>query len=155
MKNVFTFLIISLISVSAFAYSDIQFSCGVVKNIGNGKLYRRLEPNMFGMNDKFVIRTKFVSGKSYKIYEGVNDLVVSDMSRKVVNTNFSFKHKFQEVKREAREMLKEAKDLEKDLYGCAGHIRIPLKYSGSHVYTSHDSLEDALDQFLRQVERHL
>ncbi len=143
-----------------FTTYNIQMTCGEVAKVRNGKILRRLEPSLFGTNDKYVLRTKFLSGTdinengSCNVFPANPDL--SGVSNKINFTNFGNKQKFQELKYDLKNELRNAKQTGVPLFACVGHISVsPLRYEGSQIYHSTISIEDAIEQMRAQARRHL
>lgn len=143
---------ILMMSFSAMAQDFAEATCGEVRKIGNGKILKRLEPNFFGINPKYVLKTKFennVELSSSHFFSGIQMPELTD-KRKTVFTGFSDKEKFRTSKTEIKAALKEAHTV----WACVGEIKIPLKYSGRHAFYSTVSLEDAIAKFNKQANRH-
>lgn len=96
-----------------FTTYNIQMTCGDVAKVRNGKILRRLEPSLFGINDKYVLRTKFLSGTdinetgSCTVFPANPDL--SGVPNKINFTKFGNKQKFQELKYDLKSELRNAK----------------------------------------------
>ena len=142
------------------SYYDLKMTCGEVLKTGNGKLLQRLEPSFFGINDKYVLRTKFIN------YVEINEVIskkekpetpsIVNTGKIITYTNFSLKEKFKDLKVKFKNELKESKRLNLPLYACVGHIDVvPFKYKGSHVYYSQKSLKDAIKQMRDKAKKHL
>ena len=143
-----------------FTTYNIEMTCGEVAKVRNGKILRRLEPSIFGINDKYVLRTKFQSGTD--IYETGSCTVfpanpdLSGVPNKIVFTKFADKQKFQELRDDLKDELRIAKQTGVPLFACVGHISVtPFRYKGSQVYHSTISIEDAIEQMRAQARRHL
>ncbi len=153
-------LVLSLLTLSGLASAyTLDYSCGEVKRVSNGKILNRLEPNLFGLNPKFVLKTKFIQGESYietgYSFGRYNAVSQKQLNNEAVYTRFSLKPKFKKLKAKIKSDLKKAKRKDIPLYACVGRIDISFKYSGAHVYTSFESMEDAQKKMRKQAKRHL
>ncbi len=152
----------TLLTLAAFSFCalaqafTINMNCGEVIKARNGKILKRLEPSIFGLNSKYVLMTKFNNPIGYTVNgssEDNYDLILGEVEQKSF-TAFSLKDKFRTQKKMIKEAIKKAKADGSDLYACVGQIRVPLKYSGSHVYLSHDSIDEAMKKMIKQGARH-
>jgi hypothetical protein len=155
---------VSIISIqSALAgWSNYRANmvCGEVKKVRNGKILKRLEPGLWGLNAKYVLTTKFIDAigfiDSSTEKDRFNTATFSHDSINKTHTYFSLKDKFQKLKRNFKEELKKSKKNNRPLYACVGDIKVsPAKYKGSHVYYSNESIEEARLLFRSQAIRHL
>lgn len=152
-------LALALLCLSAFAHANyIEYTCGTVHKLKNGKILRRLIPDPFGITKKYVLKTKLRDAKRYtyvKINRNQQVLESERIKKETVYTAFSSKRKFQLLKRGAKDSLKLAKRYDQKLYACVGRIEIPIRYYGAHIYWSSESLEAAKEQMDHQIQRHL
>jgi hypothetical protein len=139
----------------AQAYS-IDMTCGEVIKARNGKILKRLEPNLFGINAKFTLMTKFNNPIGYIISGTSEDRYTTSTfnAYKKTFTYFSLKPKYIREKTKIKNAVKLSKAQGKELYACVGHIDVSMKYSGSHVYLSNESVEDAMKKMIKQGARH-
>lgn len=154
--------LIAVLLFTSFAhasYYDMNVTCGEIKSAGNGKILKRLQPSVFGINSKYVLKTKF---RSYVEINETGFKIPSDARLDLVYDNqtsltyFSDKDKFLSLKKELKDAIKKSKKKDEPLYACVGRIEIyPLKYKGSQVFTSTDSVEDALRKARKLVKKHL
>lgn len=164
MKLVFA-LALTLISQTVLAnglFTDysINMTCGKVKKVKCAKPFKRLEPGFFGINQKYVIKTKFKDARGYAVSghnRGSNKQVQYHTPRlKKAFTYFSLKKKFKEIRDDFKAELARANADKRDLYACEGYINVtPLRYKGSHIYYSYESIEDAKAKMIRKAEQHL
>ena len=157
MAAFFFFLISSIAHAGCY---QIEATCGEVRKTGNGKILRRLEPNLFGINAKFVLKTKFENHVVLNEYscskKEMNVFPLTNGERKTAFTKFSDKEKFVSLKKEFKAEIKKSKKSRETLYACVGHIKVePMKYSGSHVFFNSESTDAAVEQMRRQARRHL
>jgi hypothetical protein len=158
-------MMMALLSQSVFAASlvtsySILMKCGKVEKVKCAKPLKRLEPGLFGINQKYVIKTKFYNGQGYAIsssdeghYTQV-EYTVPKMNKAF--TYFSLKKKFKTILNDFKTEFKRAKEDGRDLYACEGYINVtPLRYKGSHIYYSYESIEDAKAKMIRKAEQHL
>lgn len=145
------FLALTSLSVQAMA-GTTEATCGEVKKVSNGKILKRLQPSIFGINAKFVLKTKFYNYITLNESNVAQDISAGELTHKQESafTAFSDKEKFLAAKKDLKSALKKSNSV----WACVGHISIPLKYEGSHAYVSEISLEDAMEQFKKQVKRH-
>lgn len=154
--------LLTLVLFTSFAHAssyDLTMTCGEVKSAGNGKLLKRLEPSVFGINAKYVLKTKFSS--YVEIHESrtsipkdeILDLINDDQT---ALTYFSDKHKFNEQKTELQKAIKLAKKKKETLYACVGRLHVqPFKYTGSQVFFSTESVEAAALKMRKLAKKHL
>lgn len=157
-------IVISIISLqSAIAgWSNYRANmvCGEVKKIRNGKILKRLEPGLWGLNAKYVLTTKFENAIGYidsstEKHRFTTTTFTHDTINKT-HTYFSLKDKFQKLKRSFKMEFLKAKKSKKSLYACVGDIKVnPAKYKGSHVFYSYESIDEARLLFRSQAIRHL
>ncbi len=131
--------------------------CGEVMKVRNGKILKRLEPGLWGLNAKYVLTTKFENAIGYidssKEKHRFNTTTFTHNTINKTHTYFSLKDKFQKLKRNFKMESLKAK---KSLYACVGDIKVnPAKYKGIHVYYSYDSIDEARLLFRSQAIRHL
>ncbi len=143
-----------------FSSYSINMTCGIVKKVKCAKPFKRLEPGFFGINQKYVIKTKFRDARGYAVsghHSGSRKEVRYHTPRlKKVFTYFSLKRKFKEIKDDFKAEYARAKADNRDLYACEGYINVtPLRYKGSHIYYSYESIEDAKSKMIRKAEYHL
>ena len=150
-------LILLVLGFSTFAQAyTISMTCGEVVKARNGKILKRLQPSFFGLNSKFVLMTKFNNQVGYMISGSSNDIyntATFNADRKSF-TNFSLKDKYQAEKRKIKNAFKKSRIDGSDLYACVGHVNVAFKYSGSHVFLSNESVEDAMKKMINQGARH-
>lgn len=145
-------LLLLMMSFSTFAQDFAEATCGEVRKVSNGKILKRLQPSFFGLNSKFVLKTKFENYTKLRSYHFFQDAPVDDaiQERKSVYTAFSDKEKFRTSKQGMKAALKNSTSV----WACVGEINIPLKYRGRHAFFSEISLEDAIAKFKKQAKRH-
>jgi hypothetical protein len=153
------FSITSAAHATNFSSYLMKATCGELVKVGNGKLLKRLEPNIFLTNPKYVLRAKFVS--PVVINEtGDKDSKPSEAraypSNNIAYVGFSISEKFDLNKKVLKLALKTAKKMDQPLYACVGNVNVsPLKYKGNEVSFSLDSVEDALAKMRKVARRHL
>lgn len=155
-------LLLTLLVFTTFAHAssyDLQMTCGEVKSAGNGKILKRLEPSVFGINAKYVLKTKFssyveINESGAKIpKEEILDLINDDQT---ALTYFSDKAKFNQQKSELQKAIKLAKKQKDTLYACVGRLHVhPFKYTGSQVFFSTESVEAAAMKMRKLAKKHL
>ncbi len=145
------FLALMALSFQVFSQGT-EATCGEVRKASNGKILKRLEPNLFELNSKFVLKTKFYNYINLREDSRSDDLVYGDLTkeRETAYTAFSMKDKFLAAKKDLKTALKRSNTV----WACVGHISISFKYEGSHAYVSEISLEDAIAKFNKQYKRH-
>jgi hypothetical protein len=141
-----------MFSFSTMAQNLAEATCGEVRRAGNGKILKRLQPNLFGINPKYVLKTKFENHMEISSYHFFSNVPIPELKhqRKTAFTGFSDKEKFITSKNELKQALKD----HHTIWACVGEIRIPLKYYGNHAFYSDVSLEDAIEKFTKQARRH-
>lgn len=150
----------SVLANGLFTSYSINMSCGEVKKVKCAKPFKRLEPAFFGINQKYVIKTKFRHARGYAI-SAYNRGDYTQVKYKTPRLNkaftyFSLKKKFKKIRDDFKAELKKAKEDGRKLYACEGYINVkPLRYKGSHIYYSYDSVEDAKDKMISKAEQHL
>lgn len=147
-------------SVAHASYYDINMTCGEVLKAGSGKLLNRLEPSFFGINDKFVLKTKFENSVDIQetglTLREPDQIVNHNEGSKIAYTRFSLRSKFRNLKSELKRELKQAKESGTTLYACVGYIKVNIfKYLGSHVETSTVSLDEAIEKMRSRARKHL
>jgi hypothetical protein len=155
MKKSFLILLVLGFSTFAQAYS-INMTCGEVVKARNGKILKRLEPGFWGLNAKFVLMTKFDNPIGYNI-RGTSKSrynTATFEAEEKTYTYFSLKPKYRALKKEIKNAVKKKNKDGSNLYACVGHIDVSLRYYGSHVYLSTDSVEDAMKKMIKQGARH-
>jgi hypothetical protein len=160
MKSFVVFaLLMSSVAHAGFSYYDLNATCGEVVKAKSGELLRRLEPGFFGVNDKYVLKTTFV--KPIQINEILEKKdVPSNTGFSVSNedafTSFSDKEKFLHLRNGLKKAIKAADKKNIQLFACVGKLKVfPFKYSGSEVFWSEKSLDDAISQIRKKARIHL
>ena len=150
----------SALANGLFTSYSINMTCGKVKKVKCAKPFKRLEPGFFGINQKYVIKTKFRGARGFAV-SGLNRGQNTQVEYKTPRLNkaftyFSLKKKFKEIRDDFKAELKRAKQDDRKLYACEGYINVkPLRYKGSHIYYSYESIEDAKSKMIRKAEYHL
>jgi hypothetical protein len=139
----------------AQAYS-IEMTCGQLVKAKNGKILSRLEPGFFGINQKYVLMTKFNNPIGYVIKGTTDGTYIETHSKADTKTYTHFRRKswFQSEKVKAQKAIKESKSSNTDLYACAGNIDVAFRYSAGHVYLSNESIDKAKKKMVKQGLSH-
>lgn len=160
-------LVLGLLTQSVLANGmignyTIQMSCGEVKKVRCAKPFKRLEPGFFGINQKYVIKTKFkkIGAVGYTVagntYSDRQQIEFHTPRVHKAYTYFSLKKKFQKIRDDFKSEFKKAKSENVPLYACEGYIHVmPFKYRGSHIYYSYESIQDAKLKLINKAEQHL
>lgn len=152
-------LSLSSLAHAGFSHYDLKMTCGELVKAGNGKILKRLQPSLFGINSKYILRTKFIApvviNEIVSKGERPADIRMTSDSE-VAYTAFSNFYKFDERKQILKKALKISRKAKLPLYACAGHVDVfPFKYSGSEVTVSAESLDAAIEAMRKIARRHL
>jgi hypothetical protein len=164
MKKIILILAV-LISNSVMAQSflssySIDMICGTATKASNGKMFKRFEPEYFGLNGKYVLKTKFensigikVSGKDIDLYDETTYVPEQ------LNTTFTYFRtisKFRFFKKSLKKILKKNSRIKVPVYTCTGYIMVaPFKDLGAFVFSSTQSIEEAKTKMRKHAEKNL
>lgn len=151
--------ITALMSISFAHAFTVDMNCGVLLEAKNGKLLRRLEPSIIGLNDKYVLKTIFDSVERIKgssnIEQPYTETVSTPADEEKVLTGFASKDRFKKIKAKLKSALGGDKLAPQYVYACVGRIVSLFRYIGAYATTSLISIEDAKDKFRKKANKRL
>lgn len=155
MRKLFVLIGLVIAQESFATVYHLDMACGEAVKARNGKILRRLEPGLFGINAKYVLTTVFEDAEIInESGTSRSDALVSSEVKygKVrAKTKFSIKDKFLHYKK----LLKKKIEDSGSVYACVGRIEVGTgTVRGAYVFTG-DNLEDVKRKFRRKAYRHL